>query len=80
MSQITLLQYAIKCKYIISNIDQQLLYHGTKFALYQLVYEDEYKNVITQNLNNRNIDFKPDQFVKVINGVMLRILENASSQ
>lgn len=80
MSQITLLQYAIKCKYIISNIDQQLLYHGTKFALYQLVYEDEYKNVITQNLNNRNIDFKPDQFVKVINGAMLRILENASSQ
>lgn len=80
MNHINLLQYSIKCKYIINNIDQQLLYHGTKFALYQLVYEDEYKNVIAQNLNNRNIDFKPDQFVKVINGVMLRILDFACPQ
>lgn len=65
---------------MISNIDQQLLYHGTKFALYQLVYEDENKTMIAQDLINKGIDFKPDQFVKVINGIMLRILENACPQ
>lgn len=80
MNQINLLQQAIKCKCIINHIDQQLLYQGTKFALYQLVYEDEHKNVIAQELINKGIDFKPDQFVKVINGIMLRILENACPQ
>ena len=29
---------------------------------------------IAQDLINKGIDFKPDQFVKVINGIMLRIL------
>jgi hypothetical protein len=30
--------------------------------------------MIAQDLINKGIDFKPDQFVKVINGIMLRIL------
>ncbi len=80
VNHINLLQQAIRCKFIISHIDQQLLYHGTNFALYQLVYEDEHKNMIAQDLINKGIDFKPDQFVKVINGIMLRILENACPQ
>lgn len=37
--------------------------------------------MIAQDLLNKGIvDFKPDQFVKVINGIMLRILENACPQ
>lgn len=44
------------------------------------MYEDEHKNMIAQDLINKGIDFKPDQFVKVINGIMLRILENACPQ
>jgi hypothetical protein len=37
--------------------------------------------MIAQDLINKGIiDFKPDQFVKVINGIMLRILENACPQ
>lgn len=81
VNQINLFQQAIRCKFIINHIDQSLLYHGTKFALFQLVYEDEHKNMIAQDLLNKGIvDFKPDQFVKVINGIMLRILENACPQ
>lgn len=56
------------------------MYFGTKFALEQLVYEDENKTMIMQDLVNRGFDFKAEQFIKVINGVMLRILENACPQ
>jgi hypothetical protein len=81
VSQINLLQQAIRCKFIINNIDQQLLYHATKFALYQLVYEDEHKSMIAQDLIQKGcVEFKAEQFVKVINGIMLRILENACPQ
>ena len=37
INQINLLQQAIKCKNIINNVGE-LLFHGTKFALTQLVY------------------------------------------
>ena len=57
------------------------MFHGTKFALTQLVFEDENKTMIYQDLQTRGyVDFRPDQFIKVINGVMLRILENACPQ
>lgn len=78
-NQVTLLQQSIKCKYIIRNVGEYL-YHGTKFALSQLVYEDENKTMIMQDLATRGYDFKAEQFIKVINGVMLRILENACPQ
>ena len=79
INQINLLQQSIKCKYIINNVGE-LLYFGTRFALLQLVYEDEHKSQILNDLHQRGIDFKVEQFIKVINGVMLRILENACPQ
>lgn len=79
VTQINLLQQAIKCRNIIRNIGE-LLYHVTNFALCQLVYEDENKSLIYDNLRARGIDYKVDNFIKVINGVMLRILENAVPQ
>lgn len=79
LNQINLLQQAIKCKHIINNIGE-LLYFGTRFALTQLVYEDENKGQILSELQQRGIDFKVEQFIKAINGVMLRILENACPQ
>ena len=57
VSQINLLQQAIKCKHIMNNI-QELLYFGTKFAVVQLVYEDEHKAKIATDLQERGIDFK----------------------
>jgi hypothetical protein len=59
MNQINLLQLAIKHKQIINHIDKQLLYQSTKFALCQLVYEDDNKNMIAQDLINKGLDFKP---------------------
>lgn len=79
INQINLLQQAIKCKNIINNVGE-LLFHGTKFALTQLVYEDENKSIIFQDLQARGFEYRADQFIKVINGVMLRILENACPQ
>ena len=46
----------------------------------QLVYEDEHKTQILNDLQQRGIEFKVEQFIKVINGVMLRILENTCPQ
>lgn len=46
----------------------------------QLVYEDENKNLIAEDLRNRNSECKTENFIRVINGVMLRILENGNSQ
>lgn len=76
VNQISLLQSCIKCPHIIKNIGE-LLGYGTSFALTQLVYEDEHKSEIYEELKSRNIDYKADNFIKSINGVMLRILENA---
>ena len=77
--QVTLLQHCIKCPHVVKNLGE-FLYHGTKFALSQLVFEDENKAMILHDLTSRGYDFKPEQFIKVINGVMLRILENANPQ
>lgn len=79
VNQINLLQQAIKCKNIIKNAGQ-LLYYVTNFALSQLVYQDENKSLIYEDLRKRGIDYKIENFIKVINGVMLRILQNASQQ
>lgn len=58
----------------------ELLGFGTSFALTQLVYEDEHKAEIVEELRSRNIDYKSDNFIKAINGVMLRLLENVNPQ
>ena len=46
----------------------------------QLVYEDENKVAISEELKSRNIEYKTDNFIKSVNGIMLRYLENANSQ
>jgi hypothetical protein len=79
VAQITLLQNCIKCNHVVKNIGE-LLGYGTGFALSQLVYEDENKASIAEELRSRNIEYKSDNFIKAINGVMLRLLENANSQ
>ncbi len=79
VAQITLLQNCIKCNHVVKNIGE-LLGYGTGFALSQLVYEDENKAAIYEELRSRNIEYKSDNFIKAINGVMLRLLENANSQ
>ncbi len=76
VNQISLLQSSIKCPHIIKNIGE-LLGYGTSFALTQLVYEDQHKSEIYEELKSRNIEYKADNFIKSINGVMLRILQNA---
>lgn len=53
---------------------------GMHFALRQLVFEDENKAIIHEDLVNRRIEYKIENFIKVINGVMLRILENGNPQ
>ena len=58
----------------------ELLFHATNFTLSQLVYEDENKTAIASDLRARGIDYKIDNFIKVINGVMLRILEYGPAQ
>mgnify|MGYP003687838167 CR=1 FL=1 len=58
----------------------ELLFYATRFALTQLVYEDENKSVIYEDLRKRGIDFRIENFIKVINGVMLRILDHAPAQ
>lgn len=79
VAQITLLQNCIKCPHVIHAIGE-LLGFGTSFALTQLVYEDEHKAEIIEELRSRNIEYKSDNFIKAINGVMLRLLENANQQ
>jgi hypothetical protein len=49
-----LLQNCIKCPHVIHNIGD-LLGFGTSFALTQLVYEDEHKAEIVEELRSRNI-------------------------
>ena len=75
INQINLLQQAIKCKNIVNNLEE-LLYHGTKFTLTQLVYEDENKKSIHSDLKMRGFEYPKEEnpFIKAINGVMLRIL------
>ena len=57
-----------------------MLGFGASFALSQLVYEDEHKTEIYEELKSRNIEYRSDQFIKAINGVMLRLLEFANAQ
>lgn len=57
INQISLLQQAIKCKNIVSNLGE-LLYHGTKFTLTQLVFEDENKKFICEDLKNRGFYYE----------------------
>jgi hypothetical protein len=73
VNQITLLQNCIKCPHVIQAVGE-LLGFGTSFALTQLVYEDEHKMEIVEELRSRNIEYKSDNFIKAINGVMLRLL------
>jgi hypothetical protein len=50
-----------------------------KFTIDQLVYEDENKTSIENRLRMRGMtDFKSDSFIKGINGVMLRLLDNSN--
>lgn len=79
MAQITLFQNCIKCSHVVKNVGE-LLGFGASFALNQLVYEDENKATIYEELRSRNIEYKSDNFIKAVNGVMLRLLENANSQ
>ena len=48
----------------------------TEFVLKQLVYEDENKSAIQEAIRERGFDYKVENFIKTINGIMLRILEN----
>jgi hypothetical protein len=73
VAQITLFQNCIKCPHVVKNIGE-LLGFGASFALNQLVYEDENKATIYEELRARNIDYKSDNFIKAVNGVMLRLL------
>lgn len=74
VSQLNLFQSCIKCKSVIRNIDSDLLRLSMHFTLKQLVYEDENKSLIQEDLANRGIEYKIENFIKVINGVMLRLL------
>lgn len=74
VSQLNLFQSCIKCKSVIRNIDSDLLRLSMHFTLKQLVYEDENKSLIQEDLVNRGIEYKIENFIKVINGVMLRLL------
>jgi len=75
-NQLNLLQQTLKNRHVIRNVGEVLAV-ATEFVLKQLVFEDENKASIAESLRERGIDFKTDNFVKTINGVMLRILENA---
>ena len=70
------MQNALKNKFIIKNVGEVLVV-ATEFVLRQLVHEDENKASITEALRERGLEVKTDTFVKVVNGVMLRILDNA---
>lgn len=80
VAQLNLFQSCIKCKSIVRNIDSDLLKLSMHFTLKQLVYEDENKSLIQEDLVNRGIEYKIENFIKVINGVMLRLLENGTPQ
>jgi hypothetical protein len=49
-----------------------------RYTIDQLVYEDENKALIENKLREKGYnDFKGDCFIKGINGVMLRLLDNS---
>lgn len=79
VAQLTLLQNCIKCPHVMKNVGD-LLGYGVNFAFTQLVYEDENKAVINEELRSRNIEYKTENFIKAVNGVMLRLLENGNTQ
>lgn len=58
VAQLNLFQLCIKCKNIIRNIDLELLKEGVNFTLRQLVYEDENKALIHEDLASRGIEYK----------------------
>lgn len=49
-----------------------------RYTVDQLVYEDENRNTIESKLKGRGFaDFRGDAFIKGINGIMLRLLDNS---
>lgn len=78
ISFLALIQQGIKCRNIYKNLNEDLIEKSMKYTIDQLVYEDENKTSIENKLRLKGFtDFKGDSFIKGINGVMLRILDNS---
>jgi hypothetical protein len=74
----SLVQQGIKCQNIFRNVQEELVEKCMRFTIDQLVYEDENKIAIEGKFREKGYhDFKGDCFIKGINGVMLRLLDNS---
>lgn len=74
------MQQTIKCVKIFKKIDENLVSHSCQFVVNQLVYEDENRPHIESRLQEKGYtEIKSDCFIKSINGIMLRILDNTPS-
>ena len=70
-SLISLLQQAIKS---LINYVGDLIAVAIRFTLLQLIYEDQHKQQIFENLHAKGYQLKPDYFIKPINSALLRII------
>ena len=74
----TLIQQLIKSPNIFnSSLSEDLLWRSILFTVDQLVYEDENRGNIEARLKSKGYEIKGDIFIKGVNGVMLRILDNS---